>query len=125
MNYTDIYGRVHDKPVTDANPIPSNNGWIYSAQMKRLGGVVFIDNEVGRLCASERIRSPGMPFPPMGRDEILGLEYLGFQVAMDGWNFSPFPLPVANIFKTKAAKKSTTKASSCKSKAKKPAPKKK
>ena len=100
MNYVDIYGRVHDKPVTETNPIPSNNGWIYSAYLKKLGGVVAISNEIGRQCARDKIRSPNMPFPPMGRDEVLGLEYLGFQVVMDDWNFSPFPLPVLNIFKT-------------------------
>lgn len=111
-NYIDIYGRYHDKPVTDSNPVPSNNGWIYTAYADKLG--LTVDKEKLTKCFNEclvtelgendehrhhLIRSPGKPLPPISRDEILGMAALGFLKPehLDGWNFSPFPLPAFNL----------------------------
>lgn len=112
LNYIDKYGRYHDKPVTDSNPVPSNNGWIYTAYADKLE--LPVDKEKLSKCFNEclviglgeddehthhLIRSPGKPLPPISRDEILGMAALGFLKPehLDGWNFSPFPLPAFNL----------------------------
>lgn len=110
-NYEDKWGRFHDKPVTETNPIPSNNGWIYSAYLDKAGykldlmmlAICFrqckqVDEATGRVYL---IRSPDKPSPPISRDEILGLAQLGFLRAkhLDGWSFSPYPIPKFNFFK--------------------------
>jgi hypothetical protein len=110
-NYFDKWGRVHDKPVTDANPIPSNNGWIYSAYLDKAGykldlmmmAICFrqckqINPETGQLFL---VRSPFKETPPISRDEILGMAQIGFlrQQHLDGWNFSPYPVPAFNPIK--------------------------
>jgi hypothetical protein len=98
-NYIDQYGRYHHKPVTEVNPIPSNNGWIYTAYAHKVGLPVDfskledcynVSKETGKL-----IRSPGKPYPPISRDEILGLAELGLLSEADipDWNFSPYELP--------------------------------
>lgn len=108
-NYVDEYGRYHHKPVTELEPIPSNNGWIYTAYAAKVGLPIdrqklldcFVlcetyDNGVYRL-----IRSPDMPNPPISRDEILGLAELGLlsPANLDGWNFSPYPIPKFSLTK--------------------------
>lgn len=110
-NYFDKWGRVHDKPVTDSNPVPSNNGWIYSAYLDKAGykldlmmmAICFrqckqVDEDTGRFYL---IRSPDKFSPPISRDEILGMAQIGFlrQQHLDGWNFSPYPIPKFNLFK--------------------------
>jgi len=107
-NYIDIYGRYHHKPVTESNPIPSNNGWIYTAYADKLG--MTVDKEKLQRCFNECItidnskfqylqRSPGRFLPPISRDEILGMAALGFLKPehLNGWNFSPFRLPAFNL----------------------------
>ena len=110
-SYIDNYGRYHDKPVTDSNPVPSNNGWIYTAYADKLN--LPVDKEKLEKCFDEclvveknengvsvhLVRSPGKPLPPISRDEILGMAALGFLKPdhLDGWNFSPFPLPAFNL----------------------------
>lgn len=108
-NYIDNYGRYHDKPVTDSNPVPSNNGWIYTAYADKLNLPVDkeklakcfrqckqIDPETGRLYL---VRSPFKDTPPISRDEILGMAALGILQPkhLDGWNFSPYPLPAFSL----------------------------
>ena len=108
-NYIDDYGRYHDKPVTDSNPVPSNNGWIYTAYADKLNLPVDkqklskcfrqctqIDPDTGRLYL---VRTPYKDTPPISRDEILGMAELGFlkRKHLNGWNFSPFPLPAFNL----------------------------
>jgi hypothetical protein len=112
LNFVDKYGRYHDKPVTDSNPIPSNNGWIYTAYADKLN--LTVDKEKLQKCFNEclvteipadsssphhLIRSPYLPLPPISRDEILGMAALGMLKPehLNGWNFSPFPLPAFNI----------------------------
>lgn len=108
LNHIDKYGRYHDKPVTDNNPVSSNNGWIYTAYADKLG--MSVDKEKLLKCFEECIvvdnskhrylnRSPGKFLPPISRDEILGMSALGFLKPehLDGWNFSPFRLPAFNL----------------------------
>lgn len=106
-NYIDVYGRYHHKPVTEIKPIPSNNGWIYTAYAKKLG--LPVDQFKTRNCFTQCtnimdrkiLRSPGKELPPISRDEILGLSYLGYLIPiyMNGFNFSPRPLPKFNAIK--------------------------
>jgi hypothetical protein len=110
-NYKDSYGRFHHKPVTSENPIPSNNGWIYTAYAEKVG--VPVDKQALQNCADEcRVwkngfmafyRSPGKEFPPQSRDEILGLASLGLLhpnlSEHKNWNFSPTPLPKFSLGK--------------------------
>lgn len=45
-NYVDQYGRWHIKPVTDENPLPTNNAYIYSFYAKIVGlPVPYLDSE--------------------------------------------------------------------------------
>lgn len=75
-NYIDRWGRIHDKPCTNSEP-SSNNAWIYSAYAKKLGIKLKIDPVCFDLCAANYTRHPNDFEPPMSRDEILGMAYLG------------------------------------------------
>jgi hypothetical protein len=98
--YTDEFGRIHDKPCIDGKP-SSNNGWLYSAVAKKLGAPVSVDVVYAHLCADARVRHLHKHLPPISRDEVIGLTYLGFADEFGfheyGWNFSPYELPVLNI----------------------------
>jgi hypothetical protein len=111
-NYWDSYGRLHHKPCNNGVP-SSNNGWIYTAYADKLMTIDLDRNRLtecfnkciikdARRDQSFLIRSPGKDLPPMSRDEILGMAALGLLQPnhMDGWNFSPYPLPAFNLFKT-------------------------
>lgn len=97
-NYIDLYGRMHDKMCRDGN-YSSNNGWIYSAIYLKLGGSLNIDMDYAMKCAIRRVRHLDKTEPPISRDEILGLAYLGVLYPSDvkGWNFSPYPLPKLDL----------------------------
>lgn len=112
-NYVDLYGRYHDKPVTDSDPVPSNNGWIYTAYVDKAGLPVdsnqldyyFVECHVDFEGFPTRalFRSPGKSTPPISRDEILGVVSLGLlknesEIIQD-WNFSPYPLPKFSLIK--------------------------
>lgn len=101
-NYTDRWGRVHDKPIKGNGKYPSNNGWLYSAVAKRLGTSIMVHASGARFCALFRVRHPDQEAPPISRDEILALAYLGYLYPnyLDGWNFSPFPIPKFKLFDT-------------------------
>lgn len=109
MNYVDQFGRWHDSPVTDEDPIPSNNGWIYTAYAAKLGFPIDTDNL--RFCyelcwITDQLfmsRSPGKSRPPMSRDEILGVYFFGYYPLGDGWNFCPYKIPKFNLLKTISA----------------------
>lgn len=101
-NYKDSYGRFHHKPVTVANPIPSNNSWLFTAYAEKVG--VPVDKQAlgncFNLCRVDdktHLRSPGQVDPPISRDEILGMVALGLFKPKIGtalsWNFSPRELP--------------------------------
>jgi hypothetical protein len=105
-NYVDQYGRYHDKPVTEVNSVPSNNGWIYTAYAQKVG--LPIDDYKLRYAAElcdqgygVLWRSPGKELPPMSRDEILGLAALGLLKPehLRDWNFSPYPVPKFHLTK--------------------------
>lgn len=106
-NYVDVFGRYHDKPVTQENQTPSNNGWIYTAYAKKAG--LPIDTYKLKMCAElcdqgDNIfwRSPGKELPPLSRDEVLGLAALGHlpKHISETWNFSPYRLPKFSLIKT-------------------------
>ena len=112
MNYIDHYGRMHDKPVTVKELVPSNNGWIYSAYFVKGGGSLDMDKLQKTFCDSVHRREDGGVFTtrhpkglytnvPQSRDELLGMAYLGFLKPhhLNGWNFSPYPLPKFNLLK--------------------------
>lgn len=99
-NYKDSWGRFHHKPVTEQNPVPSNNSFIYSAFAAKVG--IAVIGEPLFQCYQQCLkngklvyRSPGKELPPMSRDEILGVSYLQLlkPTHLNGWNFSPFPIP--------------------------------
>ncbi len=103
MNYIDEYGRIHDRPVTAEDPIPSNNGWIYSAYADLAG--IELDKKKMHSCfllcrrstgpdPLKIDRSPGKVFPPISRDEILGLFHFGYinvsELERSYWQFCNF-----------------------------------
>jgi len=102
LKYTDRYGRIHDGPSDGDNP-SSDNGWLYSAVAKRAGYPISVSEDTALHCSSARKRHPptvtNRPYVPISRDEILGLAYLGYLKPrhLNGWNFSPEPLPKLNI----------------------------
>jgi hypothetical protein len=109
--YQDKWSRYHDKKVTDQNQIPSNNGWIYTAYAEKAGldadyfmlGLCFKQcKQVDDTGREYLVRSPDKALPPMSRDEILGMASIGFLKPqhLDGWNFSPYPIPKFNLIKT-------------------------
>lgn len=109
MNYFDKYGRLHHKICIDGEP-SGNNGWIFSAYYEKAGGKLdfILLYECFKDCVKQHpsgqfytIRSPDKLTPPQSRDELLGLAYLGFLKPshLNGWNFSPFPLPRFSIIK--------------------------
>jgi hypothetical protein len=110
-NYVDKWGRYHDKPVTESNPVPSNNGWIYTAYAEKAGFLIdytLLTNCFAQCKQFDRkgrvylIRSPQKPTPPISRDEILGMAALGFLAPkhLNGWSFSPYPIPKFDLIKT-------------------------
>lgn len=104
-NYLDQYSRYHTKPVTAENPVPTNNGWIYTAYAVKAGLPVdmYKLNYCVELCSQGdgvMWRSPGKYDPPISRDEILGLVSLGLVNVIPGWNFSPYRIPKFSLIKT-------------------------
>lgn len=111
MNYyQDKWGRFHHKPCKNGEP-SSNNGWLYTAFAVKVGLPVYADllEECFDKCveydpishSAELSRSPDKTNPPISRDEILGMTALGLlkQEHLNGWNFSPFPLPAFSAVK--------------------------
>ena len=115
--YQDKWGRWHDKPCADGSP-SSNNGWIYTAYAYHLGmGFDFLllsdcHDEIQRGEFPKWDRSPGKMFPPLSRDEVLGLYVCGFlthkelkRVHWQFCNISGFkPTPLWKISWLKAAR---------------------
>lgn len=105
-SYFDKWGRLHQKLCTDGDPA-GNNGWIYTAYYNKLNNIKEVEHL--RECFEACIRNGAFhrhppevsSKVPMSRDEILGAAFLGFLKPhhLNGWNFSPFPLPKFNLFK--------------------------
>jgi hypothetical protein len=106
-DYFDKWGRVHHKVCKYGNP-SSNNGWIYTAYLKKLGYELDEFNLAVcfRACVEKNSLRRHPPIVdsnvPISRDEILGMAALGFLKPehLNGWNFSPFPLPKFNLIET-------------------------
>lgn len=101
-NYIDIRGRLHDSPVTESEPFPSNNPAIYSAYGAKLGLELNLDKETLVICAIDRVRHrvSDKVASPMSRDEILGLSYLGYtdeRIIENGWVFNPKDRPIPKL----------------------------
>jgi hypothetical protein len=105
-NYFDQYGRVHNKPVTEERNVPTNNGWIFTAYFVKAGGEVNSSsalrigyNQCLNLAGKFFFRSPDKFFPPVSRDEILGVAGLKLLKSehLNGWNFSPYLVPKFNL----------------------------
>lgn len=80
-NYICKYGLYHDKPVIEKEP-SSNNGWIYTAYAKAIGlpiSYIKMAQTFKDCVANNRIinRLPGKKIPPLSRDEVIGMYYLG------------------------------------------------
>lgn len=80
MNYVDKYGRWHTKPVTEENPLPTNNAYIYSFYAGMVGLPVEFKEGVPALLViiNDRVmnRHPGVVPPdgvPISHDEYVGL----------------------------------------------------
>ena len=110
--HKDKYGLYNDRPVIDGEP-SGNDGPILTSYVQKLGEDVDVDfirknywdKLDGRPIPRERL--PGKPFPPPSRDTILGWYWLGFLpvkvLEENHWNFSPYPLPKFQVFKTLGA----------------------
>lgn len=83
-NYFDEFGRLHHKPVTKDNPIPSNNGWWYSGLYEVITGVrnfpyyALLEHSIVNLETVNIHRHPEKYWsiknvPPISKDEIFGL----------------------------------------------------
>lgn len=97
-NYTDIRGRLHDKPVTDSNPFPSNNANLYSAYGAKVGVELNLEIDTLVICSIDRVRhrTSDKIGPPFSRDEQLGLSYLGYtdERVIESWIFNPKDRPI-------------------------------
>jgi hypothetical protein len=77
MNFWDKFGRLHTKPVTDTNPLPTNNAYIYTAYYSIFDKVnipyvnTIRNHPIGRHPYGLK---PGSP--PMSHDELYGLSIL-------------------------------------------------
>ena len=89
-NYICKHGLYHDKPVVDGEP-SSNNGWIYTAFAYHLGFEIgTVDHKTFDTCFEYYDyffikRLPDKRFPPMSRDEFLGMVSCGFNPIRHGW----------------------------------------
>lgn len=87
VNYVDSYGRWHIKPVTNEDPLPTNNAYIYSFYASMVGLSVNLTREVGDQLADIRVtvltRHPGDNNPPISHDEYVGAAGLHPQYARD------------------------------------------
>lgn len=79
-NYIDQYGRIHISPVTEADPLPTNNAYIYSFYAKMVGlPVTFTEpviSELVNIDTKVMSRHPGIIPPagvPISYDEYVGI----------------------------------------------------
>jgi hypothetical protein len=76
-NYIDKHGRWHTKPVTESDPYPTNNAYIYSFYAQMVGIPVKFDQTVIEELLFLRFkpisRHPGGYHIPISHDEYVGL----------------------------------------------------
>ncbi len=78
MKYVDSWGRYHDKPVTDADPYPCNNAFLFSGYASVLG--MGVDRQNIQTCFVDCLTEYGFtrhpnrePFPGSSHDELVGM----------------------------------------------------
>lgn len=89
--YIDQLGRWHVKPVTESDPYPTNNAYIYSFYAKTVGLPVVISNpaasQLMNLETTVLTRHPGLKAPeqtpPISHDEYVGAAGLDLIYATD------------------------------------------
>jgi len=118
-NYQDKWTRWHDKPCNNGEP-RSNNGWIYSAYSKYLAPNttdLYKRLECYNECNTKYVplkidRNPGDKFPPLSKDEVIGMVSLGLltrhELEASHWNFcnleyTPEKLTFSSIYKAAKA----------------------
>jgi hypothetical protein len=76
INYVDKYGRFHIKPVTEANPLPTNNAYLYTFYASMVGIKFNITGDVVSNMLDIRSkplsRHPNDNTPPISHDEYVG-----------------------------------------------------
>ncbi len=79
-NYVDQYGRWHTKPVTQENPLPTNNAYIYTFYAKMVGLDVFLHGDIAidllNIRTKPLSRHPKVLPPdgvPISHDEYVGV----------------------------------------------------
>lgn len=89
-DYIDKYGRYHVKPVTESNPLPTNNAYIYSFYAKMVGLPVTFTEEVIKDLVNVDLRPisrhPGIKpptTPAISHDEYVGIAGLDKMAAED------------------------------------------
>lgn len=75
-NYVDKYGRYHEDPVTESDPLPNNNAYAYTATAQLLGLPLNYSKIADCFIQSKAFysfdRHPGVKLPAVSRDEIQG-----------------------------------------------------
>lgn len=81
INYIDKYGRWHTKPVTEENPLPTNNAYIYSFYANMVGLPVVMTGkpmtQLHNLDTKVLTRHPDDNTPAISHDEYVGAAGLG------------------------------------------------
>lgn len=79
-NYVDQYGRFHVKPVTEENPLPTNNAYLYTFYAKMVGLPVFLKGDIAvdlLMIRSKPLSRHPKVLPPTGvpisHDEYVGV----------------------------------------------------
>lgn len=83
MNFTDKYRRIHQKPVTESDPTPGNNAFLYSGYASVVGLVSYHDKQEILYCWMDCLtdygynRHPdGNVYPASSHDELVGISLL-------------------------------------------------
>lgn len=87
MKYIDNLGRWHTKPVTESDPYPTNNAYIYSFYARMVDLPVVITHpaisQLMNLDTTVLTRHPGDNTPPISHDEYVGAAGLDLIYATD------------------------------------------
>lgn len=87
IKYIDSLGRWHVKPMTEADPYPTNNAYIYSFYAKMVGLPVVITHpaasQLMNLDTTVLTRHPGIKSVPISHDEYVGAAGLDSIYAAD------------------------------------------
>jgi hypothetical protein len=75
MNFWDKFGRLHVKPVTEENPLPTNNAYIYTAYYSIFGeGRLVLIPHPHPISRHPENSKPDAP--PISHDELYGLSMI-------------------------------------------------